>query len=127
MRGPGVPSTSKNVSVAGPTDIEGTGGNSSGRITGLVLGAGGAGAVLIGFAGLVLSTPCSLGDCGSSSRTSQSDRTPWLVTMGVGALASGIGWTMFGSNGSSLSVSSAPRVGVIPTREGAALSLSGSF
>lgn len=124
MHGDGIASTTQAVGVAGPTAVEGTAGSSGGRTGGLVLGIAGAGVVLVAFGGMALSG-CGAMDCGSHHE--ESNKTPWLVAMGVGAGVSAIGWILFGANGSSLSAHYAPRVSLAPTREGAALSLSGSF
>jgi hypothetical protein len=126
MRGPGVTSTTKKVKVFEPTTVEGEAGSSSTHTTGLVLGVVGTVATTIGLLGALLASTsrCSYDDgCRDAPHRSP---TPWLLTAGAGLAAAGFGWSLFGTSGSSLSASPT-RVAFAPNRDGAALSLSGSF
>ncbi len=119
VSGAGIPSKRQRLDVYGPSAVDVQAGSSSARTFGLALGIAGSSAVLIGFFGLI--SQC-VGEC----RMENTNRTPWLVLGGVGAVGALIGWPLFGANGTSVSVQeSRPvakletlRVAVLPTPTG---------
>lgn len=104
----GAISKSTEVYVDAPTFVKMKGGDSEAKWIGLAIGSAGSAAAIIGLTGALLSSCNALGDgaCKPGDDARYADaRNAFLITAGVGAAMSVVGWILFASNGNQAEVS----------------------